>query len=494
MVSKWAQGATWFFFQEVPNRVRMIGFLQRMTAYCPECGFPASAVQCKACGAPIATSKASPAAENLSLLGTQLNFNDPDLDPAYAAYREKDYRRMVGYCLTHLDVGARPLGAQDGQQGWCFSWSSAAIYLRHDEQAKRLIIDAPIVEIAEHTRVQLMRALLELNGNLLGSVRFCLRGNLVALHFESDYECLPPTKLVKIIDQVACLAAQYDDALAINFETPIVGIEAQRASLDVRFIGKSRTLPIIARAIRAQPPLRAESDAEVQSRAMAANSNGPQPVSNRHYDEKDARLHETLAHTHQFCDVLHESLVVLRELAFSSANATPISLVARATLYRIRGEFLETLPAAVSYLLSGKEALLASVPPVRKKGWGPFAQTQDVGAVPSAGGLPVLFQTIFDAGGIVPNPGKEIRLASLRSVEEIRANIRNLLDHLDAGPQSLTFRGFVIYGAFHELRQRTTIKGPLGAHIDAAIEKHRGTYCTPQSLNYFQPIIEKLAG
>lgn len=166
----------------------------------------------------------------------------PEMAEAFRAWKVQNWEQVVELSLAHIGVVEPSRDAPAGQCGWTLQYESAAVYVCYDPGARQVVVESPVVWIAQHQRVPLMRTLLELNATNEGATRFALRGPIVILRYADYVENVSPPKLVAAVREVAILADEHDNWLAEAFGARMVGPEAMAHDLDWKYIGRPMVL------------------------------------------------------------------------------------------------------------------------------------------------------------------------------------------------------------------------------------------------------------
>jgi len=451
------------------------------------CGWFAAGKTCNACGTEPGHTAATQDHQAVSLFAGPRPEDFPHLRSAFAAWRNKDWTRMVGQCLECLGVERQTVVRRDEGPGWTFVQDSAAIYLRIDEQAEALSVDAPMVWMPRTQRVPLMRALLELNGSALGIARFCVREDRVVLRFSDTLANLNPPKLVQAIAEVAVLADRYDDLLAAMFAAAMIGPTAQARNMDWSFLGTPRRLAVLA-DMPGRDTGGSGSSSSWGSFTSSDSAPAPEPRS-----EVDVRLAAAEAMT----ELLRESAQIADFLRYSDEDDVHFVLAQRALIYRTCHEYGDSCLGAVAHLLrhAGQIGahLFASPPPGRGQALKRTRKDVDLTdrLMPAALAIAVATEHLIDRGSIVEEMGKA-RVEPFESRVEALRHFRNALEYVRSGPAHTEYCCFVLTGMLAEMRLRVDMPPKMATNIDRALKVTSQHPPHPETVTQLIKLLERV--
>lgn len=418
-------------------------------AYCGVCGWRSRGASCEACGAPPGAKVATEDFADLQLLGGPRPEDFPELVSAFTAYKQQDFNRMVGQCLTALGVESpRIVNLPDGP-GWSFPMESAAVFLSLHKERGELSIEAPLVRLPARQRVPLMRAALELSARALGGARFCLRGELLLLRFSDRLENLAPPKLIAAIREVAVKADNLDDLFCLSFSARMVGPEARKQHFPFELLGTPRKLAHLKSAeLRAGAPGVPAFQAPPPE-SWAARGTSPE-------------LEAQLAAADGLCEVLSTALRLSTPLRFlKEVHPATQLLVQRAALFSVYEQFRERCPQAVAFLMH-------PAAPVLSRLW-----DSRVSDLPSPLALPMLFEQLIAQRAQVPAQ-PSYSAEQFPSAAEAKAFFRKYAAEVEKAPSELPLRHFLLRGALCELLHRAPLPEAMAARLRQLLGQVRG--------------------
>ena len=460
--------------------------MENVTHFCNVCGWASEGRACEVYGSLPDEVPETRDHENLSLLAGPQPESYPHLRPAFVAWRQKDWTRMVGQCLNVLEVEALTVTRLDAGPCWTFVQDSAAVYMHIDENTAVMSLESPVVWMPATQGIPLMRALLELNAYALGSSRFCLRGDRVVLRFEDTLANLNPPKLIDAICEVAVLADDYDDQLSSMFAARMIGPVAQAEGLDWKFLGRPRRLTFPTPATSPPPP----------SLIRTPNPAPASPPTPRNGTVTKVGIEERLLAAEDLCDLLRESQQINLALGFKADGGEIHSvMVQRALLFRVYREFSETCPGAVAQIMA-KAGRVASSLFQAADGRPLGAMSLDLDenaelAMPAALAMAETCDSLLAMGGhsdFGDPPGLEPFASRLDAVRHFRGAMAAVED----GPEDGAFAHFVLLGMLAEIILRAPLPPRLDDVADRALRLASGRGPEPDQTRQLRELLERL--
>ncbi|MEL6179841.1 MAG: hypothetical protein AAFS10_12855, partial [Myxococcota bacterium] len=354
----------------------------RVAYSCGLCGFPSGrGSTCSACGA--STRSGTPLHDERKphLPGEMHPEDFPELRKAFQAWRHQDYPKMIAICLAVMGLHNPTKTQLPSGPGWSFNQDSAAVYIICHTKREEVSVESPMLKLGHTKRVAMMRTLLEMNGRL-GASRFCLRDDTVVLRFVEHGKHLPPPLLIAAVGEVALLADKFDDILAMTFDAKMIGPGARRSGYDIRMLGTSRTIPMVAKRAtqaskRRQRALHPEGGgrgglASLWRRALGTQASDPkgrlEPLAHEAPTSPKGALAAKTTSTDieaswELCETVRYTLDIMEVL--SDRNADPLThlLGLRALMYQLHGRFQTSCPDTVWFLMGQSKTLMCHLPP-----------------------------------------------------------------------------------------------------------------------------------
>ncbi len=439
-------------------------------AFCGTCGWPVeTAGPCEVCGQNTAPVAARDQETNIFVFGEPRPEDFPGMENAFVAWKQRDWNRLVGQCLTAVGVENPQISNLPTGPGWTYMQNSAAIYVTVNRAQNDFSIESPMVRLPVKQRVPMMRALLELNTRALGAARFCLRDGLVVLRFADRMENLSPPKLVAAIREVSTAADRFDDLLAITFAARQIGPDAQKQRLAWTVIGTPRVLggfdfDQTAPAAAPEP--------------IAIATPTPEPLSS-----PLSALEAQLGSNDRLCDLMREALTLSKPFPFQKVHRAVPLLLQRAFLYRAYDEHHEGSPDAIAFLMKQGDLLVDRVwesPAPGLLGKVGVALDDEARGWP----IPIVFdgtlKTFIQKRAQV-DPQAPFIPTQFKGALDTKAHFKKVLAEIDKAPTDAALRHFLLMGALAELLSRTRLAPATTARIRQAMNDARAA-ATPPSV------------
>ncbi|MEM1347815.1 MAG: YbjN domain-containing protein [Myxococcota bacterium] len=446
---------------------------QRQTSVsCGLCGYPnrPDASKCLACGAKLKPHTELHDKADAQLPGEADASDFPALSGAFKAWRNQQYPQMISTCLEAMGMH-KPVTVQSPTRlGWSFNQDSAAIYVVYEQERQRIAVESPVLRLPKTKRVAMMRTLLEMNARVLGISRFCVRDDIVVLRFAEDAAQLPPPSLANAIGEVATLADQLDDPIAMTFHAEMLGSKAQDANYDFAMLGEPRPVPMIAAHIAANAKHRKQEDALPavfqRIRGLSTGAHTPDTMPKPQPIPGEATTPSQPSPEHPALQKLRGYIGVVADLervlsVKHNAPAIAHALALRAVLYTLHARYRVSCPKATWHLMGKGRALLDELP------------LSDA-AVSTTRSFYALLQDFLDSKGHVPGMPLPFELPKLLTRSAASSHVAELLILLDEVPRSLLAHVTILSGALYELRARGGIPGAERAAHDRFMQRMQG--------------------
>ncbi len=220
-----------------------------MQHHCSVCGYPAGdTAACAACGTSLSRALQLPEAVAQTFRAPTAD-DYPELASAFAAWRARDYPRLVGQCLQSLHIPTPQATALPNGPGWAFQLDEAPVFVSIHQRRDELRVDSPLVLLNRQLNVAMLRAALEINANLAGAAALCLREDRLLLRYADRMSFVSPPKLIASLRDVASRARTLGELLRVTFSCEVLGRgsahKAHAYGLDWKLCGTTRSLRIL---------------------------------------------------------------------------------------------------------------------------------------------------------------------------------------------------------------------------------------------------------
>ena len=223
----------------------------------------------------------------------------PQLREAFAAFRARDWRKLIGLCIYAAGVDRPHAETRGDVHSWGFACGSALLVIALDMREGTIAIDAPLVDVRPETEVALLRAALT---GPTGPARAARRGDRLILTKVHRMEAMPPPRLVAAIRDIAQTADALDNLFAFEFGVRLIGPSMRRGLLfDLTAAGTPRRL----------------TNLDAATRPVSL-----QPASRTRRASASAQASIGTANVARFLDVVREGAEILLSLGFSQASST----------------------------------------------------------------------------------------------------------------------------------------------------------------------------
>ncbi len=218
-----------------------------MGTSCAICGFPRNGPgTCVACGGLESRAPKALAPQPLVFHGPH-PADYPHLQPAFAAWQNRDFVRYVGQCLLAMRLPTSLSKRVPEGFGFSVPVGPTPLFVIIEQAEDRLAVEAPVVLVPAGEDAPICRAALELNLSLARGARLCVREHVVVLRFCDDLARVPPPRLVHAIEDVAQGASMLSMLFEFRFGARPLQLDAaaQVRGVDFTLRGEPRALAVL---------------------------------------------------------------------------------------------------------------------------------------------------------------------------------------------------------------------------------------------------------